>query len=155
MPPLVRIQPPPFFASSRTGSLSVAIYNVLCSFWESSSVSQWSHAVAPFCTASRTTRWGICGGAGGHFDRSDAALLCRSVRWQITDEDRGKIKRKLIDALEMATRPRDIASLSKALIACEAQNQRDDLLLAKQDSRNPEEQELKITVEHVDVSLNS
>ena len=51
----------------------------------------------------------------------------------------------------MATRPRDIASLSKALIACEAQNQRDDLLLAKQDSRNPEEQELKITVEHVDM----
>ena len=91
------------------------------------------------------------GGSGGHFDRSDAALLCRSVRWQITDEDRGKIKRKLIDALEMATRPRDIASLSKALIACEAQNQRDDLLLAKQDSRNPEEQELKITVAHVEM----
>jgi len=95
------------------------------------------------------------GGSGGHFDRSDAALLCRSVRWQITDEDRGKIKRKLIDALENATRPRDIASLSKALIACEAQNQRDDLLLAKQDSRNPEEQELKITVEHIDMGLNS
>jgi len=91
------------------------------------------------------------GGSGGHFDRSDAALLCRSVRWQITDEDRGKIKRKLIDALETATRPRDIASLSKALIACEAQNQRDDLLLAKQDSGNPEEQELKIIVEHVEM----
>ncbi len=91
------------------------------------------------------------GGSGGHFDRSDVALLCRSTRWQITDEDRGKIKRKLIDALELATRPRDIASLSKALIACEAQNQRDDLLLAKQDSGNPEEQELKITVEHVDM----
>jgi len=91
------------------------------------------------------------GESAGHFDRSDAALLCRSVRWQITDEDRGKIKRKLIDALENATRPRDIASLSKALIACEAQNQRDDFLLAKQDSRNPEEQELKITVEHVEV----
>ena len=95
------------------------------------------------------------GVSGGHFDRSDADLLCRSVRWQITDEDRGKIKRKLIDALATATRPRDIASLSKALIACEAQNQHDDLLLAKQDSRNPEEQELKITVEHVDMSLNS
>ena len=91
------------------------------------------------------------GGSGGHFDRSDAALLCRSTRWQITDEDRGKIKRKLIDALATATRPRDIASLSKALIACEAQNQRDDFLLAKQDSRNPEEQELKIIVEHVDM----
>ena len=95
------------------------------------------------------------GGSGGHFDRSDTALLCRSVRWQITDEDRGKIKRKLIDALKTATRPRDIASLSKALIACEAQNQRDDLLLAKQDSRNPEEQELKIIVTHVDMGLNS
>ncbi len=56
----------------------------------------------------------------GHFDRSDTALLCRSARWPITDEDRGKIKRKLIDALKLATRPRDIASLSKALIACEA-----------------------------------
>ena len=73
------------------------------------------------------------------------------MRWQITDEDRRKIKRKLIDALATATRPRDIALLSKALIACEAQDQRDDLLLAKQDSRNPEEQELKITVEHVDM----
>jgi len=83
------------------------------------------------------------------------ATPCRSVRWQITDEDRGKIKCKLIDALETATRPRDIASLSKALIACESQNQRDDLLLAKQDSRNPEEQELKIIVEHVEVGLNS
>ena len=91
------------------------------------------------------------GGPGGHFDRSDAALLCRSTRWQITDEDRGKIKRKLIDALETATRPRDIASLSKALIACEAQNQRDDLLLAKQDNINPEEQELKIIVKHVEM----
>ena len=91
------------------------------------------------------------GGSGGYFDRSDAALLCRSVRWQITDEDRGKIKRKLIDALELATRPRDIASLSKALIACEAQNQRDDLLLAKQDNRNPEDQEVKVTVEYVEM----
>ena len=79
------------------------------------------------------------------------SLLCRSVRWQITDEDRGKIKRKLIDTLELATRPRDIASLSKALIASEAQNQRDDLLLAKQDSRNPEEQEVKVTVEYVEM----
>ena len=85
------------------------------------------------------------------FGASDAALLCRSVRWQITDEDRGNIKRKLIDALETATRPGHIASLSKALSACEAQSQRDDLLLAKQDSRNPEEQELEITVEHVEM----
>jgi len=110
----------------------------------------WSLAVAWNCTDSRSDCWGICWGSGGHFDRSDAALLCRSTRWQITDEDRGKIKRKLIDTLATATRPRDIASLSKALIACEAQNQRDDLLLVKQDSRNPEEQELKIIVKHVE-----
>ena len=56
-----------------------------------------------------------------------------------------------MDVLGTATRPCDIASLSKALIACEAQNQRDDLLLAKQDSRNPEEQELKIIVKHVEM----
>lgn len=74
------------------------------------------------------------GGLGGPYadhDRRTATLLCRATRWPITKNDRELVVRKLKDALAMATKPRDIASLTKVLAQVESQNQADDHLADK------------------------
>jgi len=60
--------------------------------------------------------------------RAEAVMITRAInaRWPIANDDKRRIKQKLMDALEVSETPRDVAAISKTLVAMEGQNQADD-----------------------------
>ncbi len=89
------------------------------------------------------------GGLGGasHITQSDCKLIERAARWPMTSAIRAKLIAVLVAALDKCESARDYASVGKALIAIEAQNQADEHLVQK-DARggedNPIQHELKV-----------
>lgn len=76
------------------------------------------------------------GGRGGILDLSlnrDQKLIRRAAngRWPIPDELKQAVVNKVAQALGATSEPREVASLSKVVVAMEGQNQADDHLNEK------------------------
>ncbi len=76
----------------------------------------------------------IDGGKGGiPIKASESVLIARAARWPVKAEMKEKVVKELMAALSMCDSPRDVASVTKALIAIEGQNQADEHLQDKND----------------------